>query len=176
MRTCRILLEIAIEGGTYFCFCSLLLKAVSSVLLCSWHIHSRPTRIPLANVVWFMNMKRLYISRQGNTQSTVQFATLRLQKCQSRTATSAEPLSDICRPDLVEHVNRFLHGLSRRPVTGAHVCVFTHSEPELDSGLERGRLIRQTNTPAEVKQLIATTGANCEYSFALLKNFTAICR
>ena len=33
------------------------------------------------------------------------------------------------------------------------MCVFTNSEPELDSGLERGRLIRQTNTPAEVKQL-----------------------
>lgn len=75
---------------------------------------------------------------------------------------SAEAPSDICWPDLAEHVNHFLHRPSRRPETGATcacMCFYTQ-RGRINSGLERGRLIRQTKTPTEVKQLIATAGAN----------------
>jgi hypothetical protein len=103
---------------------------------------------------------------------------LHLQKCHSRTTMSAEPLSDVCRPDLADNFNHFLHGLSIRPETGvtcACVCFYTQ-QARIRFGFGKGKINTSNEHTCRSKTTYTTTGANCKYSFMLQSSFTATCR
>ena len=91
---------------------------------------------------------------------------------------SAELLSDVCRPDLAENVNHFLHGLSRRPETGvtcASAC-FCTQRARIRFVFVKGKIKTSNKHTCWSKTACTTAGANCKCSFMLKNSLTAICR
>ena len=117
------------------------------MLLYSYHVHSRPTRILIGN------------------------GYLVYEHVAHLTATSA--YHDICWPDLDGHVNRFLHGVSRRPERGVScgcVCFYTQ-QARIRFGFGKGKINTSNERTYRSKTAYSYCWCKLKVFFHVAENF-----